>query len=435
MQREKRSDHNKRKLILGRIMRKLNLYQKEDSQKVIVTKKLKNLKRENIIVGSSHVFIKSKEKVFVGGCNYFYQLGTGDLFDRFELSENVKVDLSKFKAISCHLSNHCLFVSSNGTVFGSGNHMLSQLGDRRQQFKEITPLPFFKGKKVGSVFTGTETSFFETISHKKKKFYVCGSNFFGQLGIGHRNHFVTSPKILKLGFLEHKKEEIADIKGTNHTLILSNMGNVYECGRLPTKCTSKFRINEFFKENNIKIISINCGFNFSVFLSTDHKVYIKGSKLFKKKTSIPKQLNQISNVIKIQCGGDHAFFITKYLDIYVMGINKFKQLCIDQNLKRVTTPTKINWGEQFGKHPFVDVFTGMYTTYFVNSIGKIYTLGHNRYGSCILGKEEKKKTVVPTPTEIKNIQIIPRFSFSQDLRELIRLNKRKSRFQNVAIIF
>ncbi len=188
------------------------------------------------------------------------------------------------------------------------------------------------------------------------KFYCWGNNYFGQLGFGSEDQNEFHKNIPKLNNFLSDLNINAIKRGVNHSLALTQSGEVYGwgcnefgqigCGDnnvkvMPTKVTG-------LNENKIKMIS--CGENHSLALTESGCVYSwgdnsRGALGFEniEKSNTPKQIEIKDNFIdKITCGAFHCLLLTKNGDIFAFGSNNFGQVGNGMIGKNQFKPEKVN---------------------------------------------------------------------------------------------
>lgn len=403
-----------------------------------------NFEKGKIVVGGSIVFVKGKENVVFGG-------GKNECGQKTHMRPiPKKFQNGFFKSIVCTNSEHVLFLSNNGRCFGKGQNYYGQLGvksvDNKPQ-KEIKEIEFFKNKTVISIFTGYSSSFFEL---DNEKFFACGNNEYGQLGLDSEDEEVFEPREIDFSILE-KDERIIDIQGALHTIALTNKENVYCCGKesaLGEEYKGKvFKKMKFFAKKNIKITQICCSRMHSLYLTSTNRVYSAGinfhcqlgidQKKGKKKLEFytPQHISSLPDVIKIQCGETHSFFVTKENRIFCCGTNHSFHLGFKDEFpgKEYPIPVEISyWGSSDLKNDlnyrFKDVFCGWETTFFINYYGEIFSVGYGERGELANGS---KTEIQKTPIKIKGVMID--VHKENELGELIHLNSRKTKLENIII--
>lgn len=126
------------------------------------------------------------------------------------------------KAVFCS-SYSTIVLMTNNTVYGTGDNTSYTMGlgdviDR----KSLTQINLPTGKIVKNIYCGRN---YIIMLMTDNTLYCCGSNFYGQLGLGDNNNRST------LTLMKDMKGTINDVScGLNHTIILMSDGRVYVTG-------------------------------------------------------------------------------------------------------------------------------------------------------------------------------------------------------------
>lgn len=392
------------------------------------------------IFATSSVFLKNEKGDYLAaGNNSDGQLGKkkGIMQGKFlpiELPTNEEV--KKICGKSANLMNKCSIVlTKKGTIFASGYSYCSFFGERIE-IPEWTELEFqtFKIAKIENIFIAGMKLFFQL---NNGNFFVQGI-FLKSNNNGARN--IESPIRLNLDCLK-EKEKIKDINGGSFvSLFLTNQGRVYsfgqgehgESGLNTTKLVQNLKQVNFQGKNTkkeISIMSIACGKQHSLFLSTENKVYGCGSNeefqiglKEQKKVLIPEKIKALSNIIKIECGDYNSFFVAKDSRIFSCGSNIYYQTA---GIKETNHSEYIRVPTLIRNFQFIDVYCGCKTTYFINREGEIYSCGANNNCECVLGNKTDKP--IKYPRKIKSAKIILekidiRRNFFKEIKEAMQYN-------------
>src|SRR3990167_2274838 len=204
-----------------------------------------------IALGDSSRFLAFDGSVWACGANYYGQLGLGDTRNRNK-AEKIQ-GLPKIKAIAGGFY-HALFLDYDGSVWACGSNEYGELGleDKRisEKPEKIPGLP-----KIQSIAGGEDWSMFVD---EQGDVWVCGGNRGGELGLGSHTRGINFPQ---------KNENVSGIVavggGRNfNSVFLDKAGNIYTCGsneygQLGLGDTTSRYIPE--KVNNIPPISrISC---------------------------------------------------------------------------------------------------------------------------------------------------------------------------------
>jgi len=179
----------------------------------------------------------------------------------------------------------------------------------------------------------------------ERNVYSCGSNTFGQLGIGNnfnKNIPVKIPSKIKYSQISC---------GYSHSLLLDSEGNVYSCGYnkngelgIGNNEDQNIPVKIQFEK---KFTQISCGFRHSLLLDSEGNVY--------------------------SCGRN------EYGQLGIGNDNGFGQLGIGNN-ENQKIPVKIP-----SKKNFTQISSGGYHSLLLDSEGNVYSCGRNEYGQLGIG--------------------------------------------------
>ncbi|NDC57060.1 MAG: hypothetical protein EBZ69_09715 [Alphaproteobacteria bacterium] len=190
---------------------------------------------EQIAIGYNYsLFLKKDGTVFSCGNNGNGQLGINNYIYKNTLQQVKGLYgigyITNIKQIATGFY-HSLFLSNDGTVFSCGNNENGQLGccnyvsnnNKKNTLQQVYGLNgYIYLTNIKQIATGEYHSLFLA---DDGTVYSCGSNDYGQLGIGHNN---------KKNFLQQvtSATNIKQISaGFYHSLFLKNDGTVFSCGR------------------------------------------------------------------------------------------------------------------------------------------------------------------------------------------------------------
>eukprot|EP01083_Nonionella_stella_P159388 519893_1 len=148
--------------------------------------------------------------------------------------------------------------------------------------------------------------------------------------INWQNYLTNKPILIDDFPIKHISNGIA----SRHRFIITTNNQIYAAGDNRNKqCGIKQRDRrdepkfntwmkmDWFKQNKIKIIAIDCAWDYSVFLSGDGDVYTCGSSF----NGIEKWFIG-HNVIQICCGSNHSLLLLQNGDVWSCGFNDRGQL-------------------------------------------------------------------------------------------------------------
>ncbi|XP_023561927.1 X-linked retinitis pigmentosa GTPase regulator isoform X2 [Octodon degus] len=221
-------------------------------------------------------------------------------------------------------------VPDSGAVFTFGRTKFAENMPSKFWFKNDIPMYLSCGDEHTAVVTGNN------------KLYVFGSNNWGQLGLGSKST-VKKPTCVKA--LKSEKVQLAAC-GRNHTLVLTEVGNVYAAGgnnegQLGLGDTEErdtfHHISFFTSEHHIKQLS--AGSNTSAALSEDGRLFMWGDNSEGQiglndviNVCVPHQLDIGKPISWISCGYYHSAFITIDGELYTFGEPESGKLGLPEEL-------------------------------------------------------------------------------------------------------
>lgn len=311
-----------------------------------------NLQVVQIVSGQSHtLYLTADSKVYISG-NIF-----SDSIKKIPNPGTTKLlkQLAHEKiSMMATGSNHALFLTENGHVYSWGENQYGQLGLGHFQ-KQYTPqlIQALTDQKIVAIFAGDSASFCIT---KAGLVYSFGWSAFGQLGLP-PNCSQSYPSLV-VALRETKITAIAS--GFNHTLFLSESGEVYGSGEYTNgKLGTNFYVTKptLIKHlSDKKVIMVAAGHEHSLCLTNEGKVYGFGSnangqlgldKIYtnskERSEPTPVLITRLQNefVTAIAAGHLHTLCQTKKGSVYSFGDNDKGQLghnLVDKN----NTPQKIS---------------------------------------------------------------------------------------------
>ncbi|XP_061189160.1 alsin-like isoform X2 [Saccostrea echinata] len=197
---------------------------------------------------------------------------------------------------------------------------------------EVVKYPSLFGIPIRKVAIGTDHSVFLTYDGR---LFACGSNDYGQLGVGTGNENHAYDPVLISGL---SGESIKDVAcGSNHCTAVTKSGQVYcwgdsrqyQCASTEKKVTTPQLVNiskvnsehcvhgVSLEDEDVTIVKVSCGSTHTVALSDAGEVWVWGSGegLGTKKTSTasPVILERLvgRNVLGISCGFTHTLAVVE----------------------------------------------------------------------------------------------------------------------------
>ena len=274
------------------------------------------------------------------GENYYGQLGTGNKTD-FNVPQKI-LDLPPVLSVSCG-SYHTLIITNicNSELWSCGINDEGQLchGDEENRSKH-QKTPFSNISKISACY---EHSLFQ---NNKGEIFSCGSNQFGECGLGHNNHPQITPNLIP----DAPSNIVHFVCGFHHNLFLDSDGNVFSVG-----------FNEFGQ--------LGLGHN------TNQNVL--------------KKIPNIPPIQKISCVGPSCYLIDFEGNLWTFGKNEYGQLGHGDKTHR-NAPNIINTWKDIQQISY-----GFCGFHFIakNSQNQIFVTGNNEYGQ--LGTGDRKSVSIP----------------------------------------
>ena len=280
--------------------------------------------------------------IFSFGCNSSGELGIPNLSTFIYIPQ--KVDIPPVKQISCgERFTFCL--SEDNELFSFGNNEFGQLGMGNYSVY-TAPQKLESLKDIDFVECGGSHIICKS---KKNEIFAWGYNGEGQLGTGNTNN-QNSPVCCS-----NWPSNVVDVKcGDYHTIVLTSNQEVYSCGNNEyNQLGRKYDViySKSVKQINplSEIIRIGCGASHSMCIDIHNNFFVFGSneygqlgldcKLIEHNTVI--QHPTLSNVVDISSGGNHTFIKTLSNEIYAFGCNEFSQLSIDTKYENQLKPIRV----------------------------------------------------------------------------------------------
>ncbi|KAJ3451780.1 hypothetical protein M0812_03534 [Anaeramoeba flamelloides] len=274
------------------------------------------------------------EKVYTWGNNTSYYLTGQPKNTTLSVPTVLKYfeNISPKKITSGHTQQFLL--SKQNDLYGFGYNRDCNLGKTGENYFKTPQLTL---SNIENIFSDTygEVTFVITTSNVLKAF---GYNGYGQLGV---DSSVSGVQNVDMKPLEG--EEIKHIDGGyNFSMLLTESGKVYACGdKGYTSMQNKkiFQEISFFKDKNIEIDFLSCGYGYTIFLSRDLELFIIGESgnLGIAKNSI-RSKNEIAKLsfkldqkpISMRCG----YLASCFLIMFSSSINSDFELLYSHDLTK-----------------------------------------------------------------------------------------------------
>ncbi len=335
------------------------------------------------------IYVCNDRSVYGAGNNYNGEVGDGTI-ERIitpTLYTTLNTTFSNTITSISYSREFSLFLDGSGHVYGTGANYSGGLGlGHNNDVSDLTQITSGIGSKT---VTKIATCLYNNSSIflcSDGTVYSCGSNNYGQLGLGDNDDRNVPTQITTLS-------NITDIAcgGNGHTLFLDGDGNVYGCGN---NGAGQLGLNDQINKNipnqipssrfsSIPVISITTGLYQSYFICSDDSAYSCGNNPFGELglsyansvyIKIPTLMN-ITNVSKIASYYQNCFVLDNSGNLYGCGENYYGQLGIgsynnNANLLQNTQITSIS--------NVVQVACGESHTLFLDGSGNVYGAGNNK---------------------------------------------------------
>lgn len=148
-----------------------------------------------------------------------------------------------------------------------------------------------------------------------------------------------------------------------------------------------------------KVAQVACGFQHTAVITEDGEVYTWGHGKSGAlghgnwdQVTLPKKVENLSNIVKIECGIDFTLCMDKDGKLYSWGSNRYGQLCVPgQTTIKLNKPTQIHLPHAVGK---VANFTaGEEHCALLNDKGEVFTWGYGNDGQ--LGHADRQNLNQP----------------------------------------
>nr|CAD7448634.1 unnamed protein product [Timema bartmani] len=274
------------------------------------------------------------------GANSYGQLAQGFKSEQCPIPTEVCTDTDPASIVSIvGGGGHTMILDKHGRLFGCGGNSKGQLGVEGKtevlSFERVTSLGDYT---IESVACSWDSTFAIT---RCGRFFVWGSNTYGQLGIPkHEVTFSPTPIEVPLPTIQHVSS------GLRHSAMVTNEGCVVVCG------TSR-----------------------------------KGALV----PGLP-------NIQKVVCGQHHTIAQSVDGRVFVWGDNKHGQLGLDPlTHPYVYTPLEL---QELIAAPDNEVFTGWTHTAILTENGDVMSWGWNEHGNCGTGSLEN----ITTPAVLDSLR-------------------------------
>lgn len=327
---------------------------------------------------------KDDGSVWVTGSNSFGLLGLGH---NNNVTELTPLNISGIKKIEAG-NSFSFLLKEDGTLYSCGCNNFGQLGIGADVYTEkhsFTKLSKFNGRYTNVWVGGT----FAVMQVDGSSKYSCGWNMYGQLGIGSygANNNKNEPTLISTNSFSDAEVII----GNDHMFQLCPSGDVYACGsnhygELGLGTTTE-NYTTFKKVSITNVKKIVCGNGHTVVLKNDGTIWScgynsKGELGLGNTTNVNSftkvRNNCPTNIKDIAVGNRNTFVITEDGNAYSCGRNDCGQLGLGHTNNR----------DYFCKMQVANVskiIAGSNHTIAITNDGKVYNVGSNANGELGLG--------------------------------------------------
>jgi alpha-tubulin suppressor-like RCC1 family protein len=259
-------------------------------------------------------------------------------------------------------------------------------GGENWRIWSLKPITYYSDVRFYYVSAGlSHTLYIDT----NNNVYAAGYNDEGQLGIGLELEAALSTTLYPI--LYFKDIQMSSVSaGAAHSIFLDKRGKVYyagsnDCGQLGigNRDIQKREMPGPIKYfDDIPIASIYTGSFYTIFLDTQGKVYGVGSNEFgqlglgdNECRFTPEPITYFNDIpiANVSAGDRHVIFLDTQGKVYSTGSNKFGQLGLGDKNNR-TLPEPIPY---FKDIKIESMSAGGVHTVFIDTIGKVYAVGYN----------------------------------------------------------
>ncbi len=361
-------------------------------QKVLIEEKIKDIKIEN-----ARAYFKTiDDEYYACGDNYNEYLGVGSHDTDVYIPQKVLIE-EKIKEIKI-LGEQTYFIAINDEVYACGSNNYRQLGIGSSNSAVCIPQKVLIEEKIKEIKILGKQTYFIAINDEV---YACGSNNYGDLGIGSHNKVAYIPQKVLI------EEKIKNIKlDCNRIYFITINNEVYgcgdnECGQLGTGSNDEFvfipqkvLIEEKIKE--IKILREQ-----TYFIAINDEVYACGNNNYghlgigsrNKVACIPQKVlieEKIKNIIS-EC--NQTFLLTINNEFYAYGDNGYRQLGVGSDNPVVCIPQKVLIEEKIK-----DIKIHYNRIYFTTIDDEVYVCGNNYKGVLGVGLDDESVCI---PQKVK----------------------------------
>ena len=328
--------------------------------------------------GADHSALVLDGKLLTFGSNKYSQLGRPTPGNASDANPGEVSSDSPAVSVSCG-AWHSVSLHQNGSVqsFGWGGSFMSGAGALGLGSKRSAPtptrIPLFaeSDEKLVQVACGNQHTLFLTESGNV---FATGHGAYGILGTGDAGDELWPVELSALTTTLMDKEKVIKIQcGGNFSAFITDAGNLYVWGRndsgqlgLGEESQGDMHSAEryprkipFFESERIFIKDIACGENHVVALAQNGAIYYWGDRTWLEPhvVSLPEANGGLKGITKIAAGSKYSFALSESGILYTWGAKNSGCLVIDNVKQSPITPVAIP-PSAFGNEKIVDISAG-----------------------------------------------------------------------------
>lgn len=307
-----------------------------------------------------------------------------------------------------------MFVTSDG-LFACGANLVRLLGvsvNDTRKMGELVYIPHFRDATILAAYCNHVISEF-TMILTSDGLYACGSNQYGELGLGidpNVQSYIDIPARINI-------ENVLTVAcGITHTMILT-LDGLFACGFNQNGATGLGRGVVMVTRPTILpnfpttgIMSVSCGSYHTMILFQNRRLFACGPNDFGQlglpfnpdSPSIfdPTEVTSISGVISVSCGHLHTLFLTNDGNLYISGFigsPYINTLSREEVIQQSNMPTKVNGISNIIREPF-SIIAGAVGISIALTTDGLFAWGGNRDGN--IGPKNDESPFIDTPTKI-----------------------------------
>ena len=271
------------------------------------------------------------------------------------------------------------------SAFGSNKH--GQLGLTTQN-KEIKSITYCNRIKIENIFSGI-TAYHAFKLTLDNKLYAAGWNKYKQLGIKTKTESNPEWCLIDNLPIKHKIKDIA--AGYRYTIILTENGEIFECGRIIQTVYNTFEKVDV--ENSVKFKGVKCGACHTLLIDIDDNLWSFGLNNHgqlglgnNNEEYHPIKVKFFSDknikMAQIGCGADHNLVLEKDNgNVYCWGDNKkFQCGTGSHDTKSYNIPQTL---VKLERKTIVGIKCGRHHNVVKTNDDEWYLWGYNEYNQCL----------------------------------------------------